>query len=77
MVKATLYMAMDFAKRKDVTREVVSYCDHGQWRVIVRGPGYCNVYHVTEYDDAGLALLKSKEDKEAADGYGLPSPSPP
>lgn len=64
MVKGTLTVAMDFAKRKDVKHEVFSWRIGEQWYVGKIGPTYANTIKVTEYDEDGLKKLQEIEDKE-------------
>ena len=61
MIKGKLEMAMDFAKRKDVPHEVFSVNTMGKWRVVKRGPKYCNIYTVTECDAEGERWLETNK----------------
>lgn len=67
MIRCQLKMALDFAKPKKgevVPHEKFSYRNGDRWQVCNRGPGYCNIYDVLEFDDEGLALLRKSERKE-------------
>ena len=70
--RAQLSMALDFAKDSKLPHEVFSYLHGGKWRVCRRGPGYCNIYSVMEFDAEGLAKLESIHRPEEDIGHATP-----
>ncbi len=61
MIKGTLIMALDFAARKGVVNETVSYRRNDVWYVVRRGPKHSNTFRVTEFDEAGEKQLLAWE----------------
>ena len=68
MIRTQMVACLDYAKprKKDppVQHEQFSYRRDGVWFIANTGPGYCNTYRVTEFDEAGEKLLQERERKE-------------
>jgi hypothetical protein len=61
VIKARLTMAADFKKDKKTPHTVETRFVDGTWYIYKCGPGYSNTYKVTEFDDAGLELLRQHQ----------------
>lgn len=64
MVDADLMTVLDQPWPKGGKNGRYSCRDGEVWYVVQYGPGFCNTFRVTDYDNAGLRWLKRIEWKE-------------
>lgn len=66
MIKCRLIMALDFNPQKGkIKYTAYTRLVDGKWLIYSIGPIHSNVYEVTDYDDEGERVLRSKLHSDA------------